>query len=80
MSDFLERRIGRFTLRIDRLLCVRFGDCIDVAPDMFVPDDEDIVRFRDPTVADEDLARRACEACPVDALSAFDETGAQIAP
>lgn len=80
MSDFVERRIGRLTVRIDRQLCVGFGDCLDVAPDLFVLDDDDIVRFREPVVEQEELALKACGACPVDALSAFDETGTQIAP
>lgn len=80
MSEFLDRRVGRLTIRIDRHLCVGFGDCIDVAPELFVLDDEGIARFCDETEIAEDLALRACASCPVDALSAIDESGATVYP
>jgi ferredoxin len=83
VSDFLERRIGRFLVRIDRNLCVGFGDCIDVADHLLVLDDDNVARFRDDADAadaDDDTVLRMCRACPVDALSATDESGAQVAP
>ena len=84
MSDFIERRVGRFTIRIDRHLCVGFGDCIDEAAALFELDDENIVRFIGPDTGDgaahEQSALKACSACPVDALIALDETGTQVAP
>ena len=80
MNDFVERRIGRLTIRIDRRLCVGFGDCIDVAPELFVLDEDDIVRFREPLLQQQELALRACGSCPVDALTALDENGRQVAP
>lgn len=79
MAEFLERRIGRCTVRIDRHLCVGFGDCIDVAATVFELDEDGVVRFLD-GAGDEAAALAACAVCPVDALSAFDETGRQIAP
>ncbi|MGH7443404.1 MAG: ferredoxin [Longimicrobiales bacterium] len=80
MSDFLERRIGRLTIRIDRHLCVGFGDCVDVAPEVFVLDDDSIARFCNDTDVAEDLVLRACRSCPVDALSAIDESGRTVHP
>ncbi len=80
MSDFLERRIGRLTIRIDRNLCVGFGDCIDVADELLELDEDNVARFRDGPDVAEDLAVRACRACPVDALTAIDDAGTQIAP
>lgn len=84
MSEIIERRVGRYTIRIDRHLCVGFGDCIDEAAALFELDEENIVRFIGADSGDgaahEQDALRACSACPVDALIALDETGAQVAP
>ena len=84
MSDCIERRIGRYTIRIDRHLCVGFGDCVDEAAALFELDDESIVRFIDSETGDgalhEESVLRACRACPVDALVALDENGVQVAP
>lgn len=88
----IERRIGRCTVRIDRDLCVGFGDCVDAAPTLFALDDDGVARFVDAaalaaapaapaaTAADEAAAIAACHACPVDALTAFDADGRQLAP
>jgi len=78
----MERRFGRITVRIDPTLCVGFGDCIDDAITVFELDDDGVVRFRDDAPSDtvEATLLGACGACPVDALSAFDDTGRQLAP
>jgi ferredoxin len=77
-----ERDVGDLRVRIDRTLCVGFGDCIDDAAAVFELDDDGVVRFR--ADAPDDVAEAAlfaaCGACPVDALSAFDDTGRQLAP
>ena len=80
MSEFEERIIAGLTVRIDRSLCVGFGDCIDQASDTFAFDEQGIATFTDGagTVPPERLIA-ACEACPVDALVVF-EDGAQIIP
>lgn len=80
MSDFVERSIGKLTIRIDRHLCVGFGDCITEAADLFELDDDGIVAFRDNHDPDEARALRACRACPVDALVALSADGTQLAP
>lgn len=81
MADVVERKIGELTVKIDRLLCVGFGDCIDEAPESFVLDEEGIVIFRDdPERAGRERLLRACEACPVDALSVLDGDGHQVVP
>ena len=81
MSDIDERRVGDVTVRIDRHLCVGFGDCIDAAPEVFELDDDGIavVKSDAPAVTREHLLA-ACKACPVDALVAVDATGVQLAP
>jgi ferredoxin len=75
-----EKVIAGLTVRIDRTLCVGFGDCIDLAPDAFVLDDEGIAVF---TTSDEVVRERlieACGACPVDALTVLAEDGRQLVP
>lgn len=81
MSEVVERRVAGLTVRIDRHLCVGFGDCVDEAPESFVLDGEGIVVFReDPDAAGRERLVRACESCPVDALTVLDDDGRQLAP
>ena len=76
-----ERIIEGLRIHIDRDLCVSFGDCIEAAPSIFEFDDEEIAVFVSETgkIGREGLIE-ACASCPVDALSAFDEEGKQLAP
>lgn len=80
MEAVAEQTVTGLTVRIDRLLCVGFGDCIDVAPELWEFDDEGIVTFREPIP---DIQRErlvtSCEVCPVDALSVH-EDGERIVP
>jgi ferredoxin len=80
VADVEERTIGDLVVRIDRLLCVGFGDCIDEAPDGLVLDDGGIATF---TAGADALTRTcvlaACRSCPVDAITVL-EAGRQIAP
>jgi ferredoxin len=81
VSDLVERRVAGLMVRIDRLLCVGFGDCIEVAPDLWEFDDDGIVVFVDPLPdVDRDRLIASCESCPVDALSVHDDDGNQLAP
>lgn len=76
-----EQTVGELTVRIDRLICVGFEDCIEVSPESFEIDDEGIAVFRPGVegVSPEELIE-ACESCPVDALTVFDARGIQIVP
>jgi ferredoxin len=68
------------TVEIDRTLCVGFGDCIELGPDLFEFDDDGIVRFRagcEATARETLIA--ACNVCPVDALVVYD-AGVRIVP
>lgn len=81
MSDIVEDTVANLTVRIDRLLCVGFGDCIDAAPEIFEFDDEGIVRFRgDAAEIARERVIEACEICPVDALEVFDADGTKLVP
>ncbi len=81
MPDVEERKTADLTIRIDRLICVGFGDCIDATPEAFELDDEGIAIFRDgvDSVATEELIA-SCESCPVDAFTVIDSGGVQIVP
>lgn len=81
MSDEQEERVvGGLRVRIDRTLCVGFGDCVTAAPEAFILDGDDIAVFRAPETIDRACLLRACASCPVDALTVWDEDGAQIVP
>ncbi|HUG39776.1 MAG TPA: ferredoxin [Longimicrobiales bacterium] len=72
----IERRIGDLVVRVDRLLCVGFGDCIEEAPDLWEFDADGVVSFREPCpVIDPALVIRSCEVCPVDALTVLRADG-----
>ena len=80
-GDMDEKTIGELTVRIDRLICVGFGDCIEVSPEAFELDDEGVAIFRPGVegVSPEELIE-SCESCPVDALTVLDVRGVQIVP
>jgi ferredoxin len=80
MSDDEERVVGDLRIRIDRGLCVGFGDCVTAAPGAFQLDDESIVIFVAPEAVDRAQLLEACRACPVDALTVWDEAGEQLVP
>lgn len=80
MGDGKERRVGGLRIRIDRGLCVGFGDCIEAAPEAFALDAADLATFTHPERVDRARLIAACDACPVDALTVWDETGAEIVP
>ncbi len=75
-----ERVVGELRVRIDRTLCVGFGDCISAAPDGFVLDGDGVAVFLRPEHVDRDTLLRACDACPVDALTVWTRAGHQIVP
>jgi ferredoxin len=81
MADFEERTIHGWTARIDRHLCVGFGDCIDAAPAAFVLDDDGIAVFTETLhEAPPEALESACRSCPVDAITLHDGAGRLVAP
>ena len=80
MADAEEREIAGLVVRIDRLLCVGFGDCIDEAAGGLVLDDQGIATFTPASGGlDRERVLAACRSCPVDAITVL-ENGTQIAP
>jgi len=80
VSKVEERVVRGLRVTIDRELCVGFGDCVTEAPEGFKLDDESVATFLDPAAVERDRLLRACDACPVDAIAVWDETGKQIVP
>lgn len=80
MSDATERAVHGLRVRIDRTLCVGFGDCITEAPEAFVLDADGVAVFVNPDVVERERLLRACDACPVDAITVWDASGDQIVP
>jgi len=72
------RLIGRLRLEIDRDLCVGFGDCATESPQSFRLDDEGIAVFATPESVDRATLLDACAACPVDAITVFEDDVAII--
>lgn len=80
MSDFDERSVGDLRVRIDRTLCVGFGDCVTEAPEAFVLDESGTAIFVKPDDVERERLLRACEACPVDAITVWNREGVQVVP
>jgi len=80
VSGFDERIAAGLRVRIDRTLCVGFGDCIKEAPEGFKLDGDGVAVFVDPDAVERDRLLRACDACPVDAISVWDLGGRQLVP
>ena len=65
----------------DRLICVGFETCVEVAPDLFQMDEEGIAIFTsDTNEVDKETVLEACKECPVDALVVLDASGNQLHP
>jgi len=77
MSGCDERKIGSLIVRIDRTLCVGFGDCVDENEPAFSLADDGIAVFCEPERVKRESLIRVCEACPVDALS-YDDVKKEI--
>jgi ferredoxin len=80
VSDADERIVYGLKVRIDRELCVGFGDCVTEAPEGFKLDADGLAVFVDPNTVERERLLRACDACPVDAITVWDAQGTQLVP
>lgn len=78
--SLVEQTVHGLRVVIDRDQCVGFGDCVKEAPEGFTLDDETIAVFVTPEKVERERLLRACDACPVDAITVYDERGKQIVP
>jgi ferredoxin len=76
----VEYKVGKRKVIVDRGLCIGNQSCVNVAPDVFELDGEQIVTVLGGAPADtaKDLLIEACEACPVSALMLIDEDGTTL--
>jgi ferredoxin len=80
VSEVVERVVHGLRVVIDRELCVGFGDCVKEAPEGFELDADNIAVFRNPDTVEREQLLRACDACPVDAITVWDAAGRQLVP
>ncbi len=79
--DIEERQVAGLMVKIDRLICVGFETCVEVAPDLFEMDEEGIAIFTsDTNEVDKEVVLASCKECPVDALVVLDASGNQLHP
>lgn len=81
MESQTERKISGVTVEIDESLCIGSGNCVNMAPEVFEINDDNIVAFKeDAPDIDQGRLIEACSVCPVDALVVHEEDGEQIVP
>jgi len=81
MADSVVRKIGDLTVTIDRSLCIGSGNCVKVAPEMFVLDDEGVASFTPSFVGpSRDHVIDTCQVCPVEALIVIEASGERLVP
>ena len=69
-----------YKIVVDREKCQGIGACVGAAPDVFEIDGEGKAVVIDAKGADDETVALAAEACPLEAISVFDEAGEQIYP
>ncbi len=75
------KKIGKYTVVVDRNLCIGAASCIAVAPKTYTLDNEAKAIFLD--TAEEDSPETqldAAKSCPVAAIIITDENGKQVYP
>jgi ferredoxin len=80
VSRLEERIVGGLRIVIDRDQCVGFADCVKEAPEGFRLDEDTVVAFVRPETVERERLLRACDACPVDAITVWDSDGRQLVP
>ena len=81
MAETEEMVVSGVRVQIDRSLCVGFGDCVSEAPEAFRLDGEDLAIFgENPAGVERERLVRACDLCPVDAITVWDQEGRQLIP
>jgi ferredoxin len=81
MSDIVERKVSELLIKIERPNCIGSKNCINVAPNLFELDSEQICSFKDNTEGiPQETIVEACSVCPVSALYVMDKDNNQIVP
>lgn len=75
------RKIGNWTVAVDRDLCIGAASCVAVAPKVFTLDNEAKAIFLDSAQEENsEVVLDSAKSCPVAAIIITDETGKQVYP
>ncbi len=75
------RKHGRIRrIVVDRSMCIGAQSCVVVAEKLFQMDDQNLAYVVDPNAEDDDTVLLSAQACPVLAISLYDENGKRIFP
>jgi len=69
-----------YRIVVDREKCQGIGACVGTAPDVFEIDSEGKAVVINAEGADDDTVLAAAEACPLEAISLYDEEGERVYP
>lgn len=69
-----------YRIVVDREKCQGIGACVGTAPDVFEIDSEGKAVVINAEGADDDTVLAAAEACPLEAISLYDEKGERVYP
>ena len=69
-----------YRIVVNRNKCQGIGACVGSAPDVFEIDAEGKAIVLNATGADDDTVLQAAEACPLEAITLYDEEGEQVHP
>ena len=69
-----------YKIKINRRMCTGYAECVGIAPGVFRLGDDNISVVVDPEGADDESVLDAARACPMDAITVFDQYEDQIWP
>ncbi|MEU6352934.1 ferredoxin [Streptomyces sp. NPDC047072] len=71
----------RWTVAVDKRVCVRTGLCAAAAPEQFALDEEGQGHARSETLPASELLLEVAESCPIEAISVVEtESGRRVFP
>lgn len=53
---------------VDKDVCISCNLCVDMVPDVFRLDDDDLAEVHDPNGASEEIIQEAMDSCPVSCI------------
>lgn len=81
MKDIVVRKVSDLIVKIERPNCIGSKNCINVAPNLFELDGDQICSFKENAEGiEKEIIIEACSVCPVNALYVIDEQNKQIVP
>jgi ferredoxin len=80
ISDAIKKGGKIRRIVVDRVKCIGAYTCVEVAPQVFQLDDENLAYIVDPNSTDDDTILLAAKSCPILAIYLYDESGKVIYP